>query len=260
MQVVIIEDETPAAEKLERYLRRYDPDIEILARLDSVESSVKWINENQEKTELFFMDIQLLDGLSLEIFEKVNVTKPVIFTTAYDQYAIEAFKVNSIDYLLKPITFDDLTKALNKWENLRRNLTKDEEKIVGLEEFRNALAIIQGKKSYKTRFMVKLGEHIRSIPVEDIALFYAEGRNGFIRTKSGGKFVIDYKLEELENMVDPEVFFRVNRTYIVNLRSIKDVIVYTNSRLKVITDPVFEKEIIVSREKVGDFKAWFDGK
>lgn len=259
MKVTIIEDEAPAAEKLQRYLERYDPEIEILARLDSVEGSVHWIKENQSEVDLFFMDIQLLDGLSLEIFNQVTVEKPVIFTTAFDQYAIEAFKVNSIDYLLKPITFDDLSNALEKWAKLRKDDVNEDSKI-GLEEFRNALAIIQGQKSYKTRFMVKLGEHIRSIPTDQVAIFYAEGRNGFIRTNSGGKFVIDYKLEELETLLDPEQFFRVNRTYIVNLNAIVDVIVYSNSRLKVVTEPKFEKEIIVSREKVGNFKNWFDGK
>ena len=260
MKVVIIEDETPAAEKLQRYLQRFNPDIEVLTHLDSVESSSRWISENQDKVDLFFMDIQLLDGLSLEIFEKVNVEKPVIFTTAFDQYAIEAFKVNSIDYLLKPVTFDDLSAAIRKWEKLHGESGPEEDPKIGLEEFRNALAIIQGKKSYKTRFMVKLGEHIRSIPTEQVAIFYAEGRNGFIRTTSGGKFVIDYKMEELENLLDPAVFLRVNRTYIVNLHSIRDVIVYSNSRLKVVTEPEFEKEIIVSREKVASFKDWFDGK
>jgi DNA-binding LytR/AlgR family response regulator len=260
MKVVIIEDETPAAEKLQRYLQRYDPGIEVLAQLDSVESSIQWIQENQSSVDLFFMDIQLLDGLSLEIFDQVNLEKPVIFTTAFDQYAIEAFKVNSIDYLLKPIIFEDLSNAIKKWERLRKDISPDKSPQIGLEEYRKALAIIQGKKSYKTRFMVKLGEHIRSIPTDKVAVFYAEGRNGFIRTTNGGKFVIDYKLEELETLLDPALFFRVNRTYIVNLHSIKDVIVYSNSRLKVITDPVFEKEIIVSREKVGSFKEWFDGR
>ena len=248
MKVVIIEDETPAAEKLQRYLQRYDPGLEVLAQLDSVESSIQWIRENQASVDLFFMDIQLLDGLSLEIFDQVNVEKPVIFTTAFDQYAIEAFKVNSIDYLLKPIIFEDLSNAIQKWEKLRKVQGEDGGRQVGLEEFRNAMSIIQGKKSYKTRFMVKLGEHIRSIPTDKIALFYAEGRNGFIRTTNNGKFVIDYKLEDLEVLLDPEIFFRVNRTYIVNLHSIKDVIVYSNSRLKILTEPVIEKEIIVSRE------------
>ncbi len=258
MKVLIIEDEHPAAEKLERYLQRYDPNLEVVEKIQTVQGSVEWLKEHQQSVDLLFMDIQLIDGLSFEVFDQVKITKPVIFTTAFDQYAINAFKVNSIDYLLKPITFDDLTSSLKKFESLKENLA-DNESNANLELLGKALAQIQGKESYKSRFMVKLGEHIRSLTTDEISVFYAEGRNGFIRTTQGRKFVIDYKLEELEEILDPKIFFRVNRTYIVNINAIRDVIVYSNSRLKVLIDDDFDKEIIVSREKVSSFKEWFDG-
>jgi len=258
MKVLIIEDELPAAEKLERYLLRYNQKIEILKKLESIKQSVSWLTENQEKVDLIFLDIQLTDGLSFNIFDQVEIKKPVIFTTAFNQYAVEAFKHNSIDYLLKPITFDDLSGAMQKLESMRDSL-READSHSNLENLSKALNQIQDKKSYKTRFMVKLGEHIRSITADQIPLFYAEGRNVFILTEHGGKFIIDYKLEELENLLSPQEFFRVNRTFIINIKSISDVLVYSNSRLKISIDQDYDKEIIVSREKVSQFKTWFDG-
>lgn len=257
MKILIIEDEQPAAEKLERYLNRYDESIEVLEKLESVERSVAWLKENQSDVDLIFMDIQLTDGLSFEILDDIEINKPVIFTTAFDQYAIDAFKVNSIAYLLKPITFDDLSESLNKLESFKTNLgneTADGKKL------KNILDQLKDPKSYKSRFMVKLGEHIRSITTDNIAAFYAEGRNVFLITDQDGKFIIDYKMEELEDLLDPDLYFRVNRTFIVNINSIKDVLVYSNSRLKLTVSDRIDKEIIVSREKVSEFKKWFDGK
>jgi len=258
MKVLIIEDELPAAEKLERYLLRYNQGIEILEKLESIKQSVSWLTDNQEKVDLIFLDIQLTDGLSFTIFDQVEINKPVIFTTAFNQYAVEAFKLNSIDYLLKPITFDDLSGAMQKLESMRDSL-RDADSNSNLENLSNALNQIQNKKSYKTRFIVKLGEHIRSITADQISLFYAEGRNVFLLTKQKGKFIIDYKLEELENLLSPQEFFRVNRTFIINIKAISDVLVYSNSRLKISIDQDYDKEVIVSREKVGQFKTWFDG-
>jgi len=257
MKVLIIEDELPAAEKLERYLHRYDPAIDIVGTFDSVEKSSDWLKDNQNGLDLIFMDIQLTDGLSFKIFDKVEVTTPVIFTTAFDQYAMEAFKVNSIDYLLKPIAFEDLSSSLKKLNLLKEKLQTNENRSNQLGEI---LSKLQNQKSYKGRFMVKLGEHIRSISIDQIASFYAEGRNAFLYTREGGKFIVDYKLEELEELLDPKLFFRVNRTFIININEIKDVIVYSNSRLKILVNEKMDKEIIVSREKVSDFKSWFDGK
>lgn len=255
MKVLIIEDEIPAAEKLERYLAKYDASIQVLTRLTSVKDAVPWLQENQDQVDLIFMDIQLIDGLSFQIFQQVAIRKPVIFITAFNEFALDAFKVNSIDYLLKPITFTDLSHSLKKLENLREQLHWNKEKTDQLQE-----AFASSKtKDYKTRFMVKLGDHIRSITADQICLFYAEGRDVYLVTTQNRKFIIDYTLETLEDLLDPKNFFRINRTYILNINSIKDVIVYSNSRLKIMVTQEFDKEIIVSREKVGAFKEWFDG-
>lgn len=255
MKVIIVEDEIPAAEKLERYLVKYDPGIEILARLQTVTGTVEWLKDNQESIDLIFMDIQLTDGLSFQIFQQVEVKKPVIFTTAFNEFALDAFKVNSIDYLLKPITYTDLSASLKKFDSLREQFQWKEE---GQARLQQALSSLQ-TRSYKTRFMVKLGEHIRSITTDQISLFYADGREVYLVTNQPRKFIIDYTLESLEEMLDPGIFFRLNRTFILNINAIKDVLVYSNSRLKIILTQDFDKEIIVSREKVTDFKQWFDG-
>jgi len=253
MKVLIVEDELPAAEKLERYLLKYDPSSKVVATIDSVAKGVEWLTDNQDSIDLIFMDIQLLDGLSFQIFQKVNVMKPVIFTTAFNEFALDAFKVNSIDYLLKPITFTDLSASLKKLENLREQLQPEQS-----ERIQQAFSSLKTKE-YKNRFMVKLGEHIRSITADQIALFYADGRDVYLVTTQPRKFIVDYTLESLENILDPQLFFRLNRTFIVNINSIKDVLVYSNSRLKITLTQEFDKEIIVSREKVGEFKDWFDG-
>ena len=253
MKVLIVEDELPAAEKLERYLLKYDPSSKVIATVDSVAKSVEWLSTNQDTIDLIFMDIQLLDGLSFQIFQKVNVRKPVIFTTAFNEFALDAFKVNSIDYLLKPLTFTDLSASLKKLESLREQLQPEQ-----TERIQQAFSSLKTKE-YKNRFMVKLGEHIRSITTDQIALFYADGRDVYLVTNQPRKFIVDYTLESLENILDPKIFFRLNRTFILNINSIKDVLVYSNSRLKITLVQEFDKEIIVSREKVGEFKDWFDG-
>ena len=176
MKVLIIEDEIPAAEKLERYLQRYDENIEVLEKLSSVTESVHWLKEHQQKVDLIFMDIQLTDGKSFEIFDGIEVKKPIIFITAFDEFAIDAFKVNSIDYLLKPITFNDLSTAIDKFIRLKESLTGQSPDI---NQLKDAISQLQ-QKSYKTRFMVKLGEHIKSISTSAIELFYAEGRNVYL--------------------------------------------------------------------------------
>jgi two-component system, LytTR family, response regulator len=254
MKVIIVEDEVPSAEKLERYLTKYDPAIEVMAKLDSVAATVTWLKEQQDLLDLIFLDIQLIDGLSFQIFQQVPVTKPVIFTTAFNEFALDAFKVNGIDYLLKPITFTDLTASMKKLDTLRMQFTNRDES----ERVQNALTALQ-QKSYKSRFMVKLGEHIRSIPTNQISLLYADGRDVYMVTDQGRKFIIDYTLESLESILDPKDFFRLNRTFILNIDAIKDVLMYSNSRLKISLTQAFDREIIVSREKVNEFKEWFDG-
>jgi two-component system LytT family response regulator len=254
MKVIIVEDEVPAAEKLERYLQKYDPSTHVEARFDSILTTVNWLAENQDSIDLIFMDIQLIDGLSFQIFQQIKVHKPVIFTTAFNEFALDAFKVNSIDYLLKPITFTDLSASLKKLETLRQQFQWNNQS----DRVQQAISTLKTKE-YKTRFMVKLGEHIRSITSDQISLFYADGRDVYLVTTQSRKFIIDYTLEALEDILDPKIFFRLNRTFILNINAIKDVLVYSNSRLKIILLQEFDKEIIVSREKVGEFKEWFDG-
>ncbi|ELR72309.1 Two-component system response regulator [Fulvivirga imtechensis AK7] len=255
MKVLIIEDEVPAAEKLERYLHRYDENIEVVDRITSVSDAVQWLKNYQDKVELIFMDIQLTDGKSFDIFKEVTINKPIIFITAFDDYAIDAFKVNSIDYLLKPITFADLTAALEKLTSLKQNLGSPSAPPQDINSTLQQLS----SKTYKNRFMVKLGEHIKSITTDNIEFFYAEGRNVYLITGQNRKFIIDYKLEELEELLDPVQFFRVNRSFIMNINAIEDVVMYSNSRLKITPCLTFDKEIIVSREKVNAFKDWFNG-
>lgn len=255
MNVIIVEDELPAAEKLERYLVKYDPSITVAGRFDTVTDTGRWLRENQEKIDLIFMDIQLKDGLSFQVFRQVQVVKPVIFITAFNEFALDAFKVNGIDYLLKPLTFTDLAASLKKFETLREQFYGSGTQQEKVEKILTSFTA----KDYKTRFMVKLGEHIRSITTDQIAMFFADGRDVYLVTQQNRKFIIDYTLEALEEILDPRVFFRLNRTFILNINGIRDVIVYSNSRLKILPHQDFEKEIIVSREKVNDFKRWFDG-
>ena len=255
MKVLIIEDEIPAAEKLERYLSRYDSTVEVVNRIQTVKDSVDWLGEHQNDIDLVFMDIQLLDGRSFDIFDEITIKKPIIFVTAFDDYAIDAFKVNSVDYLLKPITFDDLTRAMDKLKLLKQNLTPSDNDLSKLQLALNHL----NTKSYKERFMVKLGDHIKSLTTNCIELFYADGRSVYLVSDQNRKFIIDYKMEELQELLNPQHFFRVNRSFILNIEAISDVIVYSNSRLKITLRLDFDKEIIVSRDKVGPFKQWFSG-
>jgi DNA-binding LytR/AlgR family response regulator len=255
LKVLIVEDETPAAEKLERYLKKFNPAMEVVEITGTVKEAVSWLQAHQSEIDLIFMDIQLHDGLSLQIFQQVNVQKPVIFITAFDEFALEAFKVNSVDYLLKPITFTDLSNSLNKLESLRSQLQWDQSKT---EQIVKALTEAP-VKNFKTRFMVKLGDHIRSITTDQISFFYADGRDVYLVTNQLRKFIIDYTLEGLEEVLDHAFFSRVNRSYIVHISAIQDVVVYSNSRLKIALTVKWDPEIIVSREKVGDFKEWFDG-
>lgn len=256
LNVLIVEDETPAVEKLERYLQKYSPSIKVAGVCDSVTGTVTWLKEHQPSIDLIFMDIQLKDGLSFNIFREVNVQKPVIFITAYNEYALDAFKVNSIDYLLKPVTFTDLSASLQKLENLRDQLMVTDIKLERLK----SLAAGGAAKNYKSRFMVKVGDHIRSLTTDQVIFFFADGRDVYLVTQQLRKFIIDFTLESLEEVLEPKTFFRVNRTYILSIHFIQDVVMYSNSRLKIATTPPWDKEIIVSREKVGEFKEWFDGR
>lgn len=251
MKVVIIEDEPLAAKKLARYLTKYEPKIEVLAQLNSVSAAVSWLRQHLEKVDLLFVDIQLHEELSFSIFQQVEVNKPIIFTTAYDEYAIDAFQVNSIDYLLKPITFTQLSQALDKFKRLRNQWTKTDVSagLIGTEKAR-----------YKDRFLVRRGNKIQSVRTSEISYFSAEGRLVSLHHLESRKYVLDYTLSELERMLDSKSFFRTNRSYILQINAIQDVVVYSSSRLKVsVVGQAGDHEIIVSRDRVGDFKNWLAG-
>lgn len=255
MHIIIIEDEIPAAEKLERLLLEFDSNNKIIGKASSVKKAVELLGSKIDQCDLIFMDIQLTDGKSFEIFNHIPVNKPVIFLTAFDQYAIDAFKVNGIDYLLKPLTFETLSESMRKFERLRDQFSAQ---LPDLSSITQTLAKLSDK-TYKNRFLVKVGEHIRSITTDQVAFFYAEGRTAFLITQNRDKYVVDFKLETLEEILDPAMFLRVNRTFILNITAIKDVLVYSNSRFRVTPVVDFDKEIIVSREKVGTFKDWYGG-
>lgn len=256
MNVLIVEDEAPAVEKLKSFIEYYDSDINILDVKGTVDSAIAWLRENPDEADLIFMDIQLPDGISFDVFSHIQIKTPIIFTTAYDQYAIQAFKVNSIDYLLKPFDYDSFYNSLEKFKSFKENIVQQKERIK-YEELTELVS--QLKKSYKTRFLIKVGSHIKSLTTDKAALFYAEGRNVSVVTMQGREYVIDFKMEELEASLDPAMFFRINRTYIVNINAITDVVVFSSSRLKILLEKETDKELIVSREKVNEFKYWFSG-
>ena len=252
-KVLLIEDEKPAAEWLIQLIRKFNSQISVLAVIDSVRSAVEWFQQNQVP-DLVFMDIQLADGLSFEIFERVKVLCPVIFTTAYEEYAIKAFKVNSIDYLLKPIAFGELEASFQKFAATQPDLHVVPELTV---ELLNKVRVML-RKQYKTRFVIKVGEHLKSIPVEDILFFYSLEKATYLCTLDFKTYLIDYSLDRVSEMVDEHRFFRINRKYILNNQSIADIVVYSNSRLKIKLKKPNEDPIIVSRDKVAAFKEWLD--
>lgn len=249
MNVIIIEDEKPAARLLQRKLQKLGLEAETM--LHSVEESIEWFSNNPHP-ELIFLDIQLSDGLSFEIFESMPINSAVIFTTAYDEYALRAFKLNSIDYLLKPIDEDDLEAAVNKY---RGRQAKTPNLSLDFEQIRRMLAN-PAEKSYKKRFTVKMGQHLKMINIEDAECFYSENKGTYIHTTEGRDYLLENTLEQLESELDPAKFFRVSRKFIVSINAIKDIVVYTNSRLKIILPTYKEDEVIVSRERVNDFRNW----
>jgi len=249
MNVLIIEDEKPAARRLNRMLATLDIDVQTM--LHSVEESINWF-QNNEHPDLIFLDIQLSDGLSFEIFEEIEVKSAIIFTTAYDEYALKAFKLNSIDYLLKPIDDDELKIAVDKF---KENRPKKTDLQVNINDIRKLLVNPIDRK-FKKRFTIKIGQHIKIIHVDDIECFYSEHKATYIHTKVNRNYLIDGSLEHWQEQLDPEQFFRVNRTFIVHINAIKDIIAYSNSRLKLILNSYSDAEIIVSRERVKDFKSW----
>jgi two-component system, LytTR family, response regulator len=253
MQVLVIEDEKLAAERLIDMIVEIEPSVHILKSLDSVKASVRWFSANPQP-DLIFMDVQLADGLCFEIFEKTSIESPVIFTTAYNEYALRAFKVNSIDYLLKPIDKTELQLAINKFQKLKSEISGT---FIQPHLLKQVMEMI--KNPYKSRFVVRVGEHIKAIGIEDVAYFYTSEKSSFLRTLVGRDFAIDCSLDQLEEELNPDKFFRVSRQFIVALPHIKDIIAYSGSRLKLVVTSSDQMEILVSREKVTTFKKWLEG-
>lgn len=250
IKVLIIEDEKPAADFLEFQLKNIDPEMVILAKLATVRESVAWLMQTQ--VDLIFMDIHLADGNCFMIFDQLEVKTPVIFTTAYDQYAIRAFKVNSLDYLLKPIMEDDLLKSLSKFKEYMH---------LPAHEFSDLSAIIRtlGKKpEYQQRFMVYAGEKIKAIKTGDIAYFYITEKEVFLCTNGGRHYGLDYSLDKIEGIVDPDKFFRINRKFIINVESIENMYQLSGSRINITLIPPAPDEVIVSFHRVSAFKKWLN--
>lgn len=232
-------------------VKEIEPGVELLDSIVSVSSAIKWFGEN-DQPDLIFSDIQLADGTSFEIFKTIKITCPVIFVTAYDQYAIEAFKVNSIDYLLKPLKKEELQAAISKFKKLKP-VPAPVLDIDKLLQTYNPQA-----HTYKTRFIVRYGEHIKTVNTEEIAYFYTEDKINFLTTFEGRRFAIDINLDSLESLLDPKIFFRINRQFIVSIKSIAEMFAYTKARVLIKLKPPAKQETIVSTERSADFKIWLD--
>lgn len=254
MKVLIIEDEPHAQREMKRLLKQSGHEIEIEGFIDSVEETVEWLSENSPP-DLLFLDIQLSDGLSFEIFNKIKVKIPVIFTTAYDEYAIRAFKVNSVDYLLKPIKQAELNAALQKYEEVAASANTAQQ-VLTFEQVKQLIKVHSNE--YKKRFMVKTGEVIRQVRVEEIAYFSAEDNEVVLVTKNNNRFIVDYSLDQLVPLLDPGNFFRANRSYIVSNDAISKISKYFNSRLHLELSPSTGDMVLISRVKVPEFLKWID--
>ncbi|MDO9554374.1 LytTR family DNA-binding domain-containing protein [Rhodonellum sp.] len=250
LQILIIEDEKPAANRLRQLLQGFFPEAVLHGHLDTIISSVDWL-QGHPAPDLIFCDIQLADGQSFEIFERIKVGSPIIFTTAFDQYAIKAFKLNSIDYLLKPIDPQELDQALQKFQSQQKQASLDIQQLKAL--------LVPQADHHKSRFLVKYGEKIQSVQTADISIFFSEEKVTYLQTKEGRRYILDYTLDQLEGMLDPRKFFRLNRKYIASFSSISEIHTYSNSRLKIKLTNTEDQDILVSREKVGEFKNWLDG-
>lgn len=250
MKTIIIEDEKPSARRLQRMLAKIGLQVDTM--LHSVEEALDWFQKNTHP-DLIFLDIQLSDGLSFEIFESIDVKSAVIFTTAFDEYALQAFKLNSIDYLLKPVSEAELAQAVKKYQE--RNFNKSTLQSINFEDIKKLL-VNPVDRIYKQRFTVKVGQHIKIINVDDIECFFSENKGTYAYTIDGRSHLLDMSLEDLEKDINSTVFFRTSRKYLVNINAIKDMVSYTNSRLQIKLKRYPEQDIIVARERVKDFKDW----
>jgi len=250
MKVIIIEDEQPAAKRLEKMLHDISHEFEIIQTCDSIESSLNYFRTGIIP-DLVMLDVQLGDGLSFDIFKQVTLSCPVIFTTAYDEYAIKAFELNSIDYLLKPIRKENLERSIDKFNLLRQqSIYTDWQTLSTLLD--------KGKREYKQRFLVAAGEHLQSVQTADIAYFYSIEKSTFLKIRSGRSYSLDFSLDKLEELLSPEDFFRVNRQYIISFGSINKISRLSKSRIKLILEPASPDEIMISTSRTPDFRDWLD--
>jgi two-component system, LytTR family, response regulator LytT len=251
MKILIVEDEELAVKKLQKTLTALDVSSDVVGVTDSIRSTVDWLKENQQP-DLILMDIELADGQSFEIFNLTDVKSPVIFTTSYDEYALKAFKVNSVDYLLKPIQKEELQAALNKFQKLKADRKPD----INLDGLVKELEQRLQAKQYRKRFLVKHAQKLVSVEIDEIGYFYSDGRLNFFKTTDNKKYVVDYTMDELEDMLDPEQYFRISRSFYVSANSIDKIDDYFGNRLILALRPPVDKEALVSREKVTEFKKW----
>ncbi len=250
IKTVIIEDEEPAAKRMESLLKECEPEIYVVEVMDSVEAGVKWFQTNPSP-DLLILDIQLADGTSFEIFEQVAIDSFVIFTTAYDEFAIKAFELNSIDYLLKPIEKAKLRRALEKYHRLKVSTSQD--------KIHRLLTLMDGKaKNYKQRFIIHAGSLLRSIETSKIACFYSTNKDTYLITEEGRSYPIDFSLDKVESLIDPKLFFRINRQVIIHFQAIKEVHVLSKSRIKLTPSFQFEEDLMVSKAKTRSFREWLD--
>lgn len=250
MKVVIIEDEHLSAQRLEQMLKKYDQEIQVLAELPSVSESVEWLKSNPDP-DLIFMDIHLEDGQSFSIFETINLEVPVIFTTAFDEYMVKAFKVNSVDYLMKPLNYEELVQAIEKFKKI---YSKKEPPVPDMQSF---LQAIQKKDpEYKNRFLVSIGSRLKPVETNDIMYFYSAEKISFLVTADNQRFPVDYSLDRLSAMLDPKKFYRINRQMILKADAIEQIHVFSKGRIKIDLKPAMKEEVFVSLDRVTDFKEW----
>ncbi len=251
MNVIIIEDEESAGKRLQKLVKEMMPGATIGKVISSVKEAVLYFKENEPA--LIFADIQLTDGESFDIFRQVEITSPIIFTTAYDSYAIHAFKLNSIDYLLKPIKKEDLKNAIAKYKKLQSNKTFNGDNLKLLLEG------VQKKPQYKERFIVRIGEHMKTIQVSEVGYFYTENKANFMVLKNGKRYLSEFTLDQLDAILNPREFFRINRQFIIGISSINEMHTYSKSRVHITLDPPCKIETVVSTERSAPFKSWLAG-
>ncbi len=251
MNIIILEDEELAARRLETMIRHFDPSINIMAKIESVEEAIQWFKTHPQP-DLIFLDIHLEDDLSFAIFDKVEVKSPIIFTTAFDEYAIKAFKLKSIDYLLKPISQDDLNKAILKYQDWNKTNSTH-------LDLQSLFSLINNKvPTYKSRFSITIGTKIKTIDISEIAYFYSQSSITFMVTNENMEYPIDYSLDHLISLMDPQQFFRINRQFLVKMKAIANVHVFPKSHLKLDLIPARKEEVFVSIDKVAKFKDWLN--